>query len=172
MYWPHCETSPAFAVAVFSRDFFMESPNRSWVIAHSFPGQSRRTSKCATQKVSARCWHITPNKRFICFTPVAYREWKEFQKGIEPQFRGGGMLEDLKDWGSKLPGAAARIAGVMHMAMWAGRPDTPTEIDRSTVAAAVEIAACPISHCRAIFKLSGSGPRGHKGPPGYRLDST
>ena len=92
------------------------------------------------------------------FTPAGYREWKEFQMGLEPQFREGGMLEDLKDWGSKLPGAAARIAGVFHLAMYVGRVDVPTEIDKPTVVAAIEAGASLVSHCRAVFALMDRDP--------------
>jgi hypothetical protein len=92
------------------------------------------------------------------FTSEAYREWKEFQRGLEPQFRDGGMLGELKDWGSKLPGAAARIAGVFHMAMYAGRVDVPLAVEKPPVVAAVELAACLISHCRAVFALMENDP--------------
>jgi hypothetical protein len=95
-------------------------------------------------------------------TPAAYREWKEFQKGIEPQFQGGGMLEDLKDWGSKLPGAAARIAGVLHLAACADRVELPTEVDKQTVTAALELSARLVSHCRAAFALMDQDPETRK----------
>lgn len=98
----------------------------------------------------------------LCFTPAAYREWKDFQIGVEMQFRDGGMLEDLKDWGSKLPGAVARIAGVLHLASWVGRANVPTEIDRSTVVAALEVGASLISHCRAVFQLMDRDPESGK----------
>jgi hypothetical protein len=92
------------------------------------------------------------------FTPEAYREWKDFQVGLELQFRDGGMLEDLKDWGSKLPGAVARIAGVLHLATWAGREGAPIEINQATVVAALEVGTSLISHCRAVFQLMDSDP--------------
>ncbi len=89
----------------------------------------------------------------LTFTADAYREWKEFQRGIEPQFRDGGMLEELKDWGSKLPGAVARIAGVFHLVKHAGSAVVPSEIELSTVTSAIELAVPLISHCRAAFAL-------------------
>jgi hypothetical protein len=92
------------------------------------------------------------------FDPSAYREWKDFQTGLEPQFREGGMLEELKDWGSKLPGAVARIAGVLHLANCLKRGSAPAEIDHSTVVAAAEIGATLISHCRAVFRLMDRDP--------------
>lgn len=96
------------------------------------------------------------------FAPDAHREWKDFQTGLEHQFRDGGILEDLKDWGSKLPGASARIAGIFHMAKYAGRIDIPLAIDKPTVAAAVELAAGLIPHCRAVFALMDSDPEARK----------
>ena len=96
----------------------------------------------------------------LCFTAAAYREWKDFQTATELQFRGGGILEDLKDWGSKLPGAAARIAGVLHMAMCVDGqgPGIPLEIEKPTVVAAIEGASSLVSHCRAAFALMDQDP--------------
>lgn len=91
-------------------------------------------------------------------TSSAYREWKEFQHGIEPQFRGGGILEDMRDWGSKLLGACARMAGVFHVAMYADRVQVPEEIEQPTVIAAIEAGASLISHCRAAFALMDQDP--------------
>jgi hypothetical protein len=99
----------------------------------------------------------------LFFTPDAYREWKDFQRGLEPQFRDGGMLEEMRDWGSKLPGAAARIAGVLHMAKYAGRLDMPAEIERPIVKAALELAAALISHCAAVLALMERDVETHKG---------
>ena len=48
------------------------------------------------------------------FSPEAYANWKDFQRSVELLMREGGKLCHLKDWASKLPGAGARIAGVMH----------------------------------------------------------
>ena len=89
---------------------------------------------------------------------AAYREWKEFQRAIEVQFRDGGMLEGLKDWGSKLPGAALRLAGVFHFVEQIGRVSIGAEISLETVARALELAACLISHARAVFALMERDP--------------
>jgi hypothetical protein len=96
------------------------------------------------------------------FTPDAYREWKDFQTGLEVEFRDGGILEDLKDWGSKLPGAAARIAGIFHLAKYAGLINIPLAIEKPTVVSAVELAVGLIPHCRAVFALMDSDPEARK----------
>ena len=60
----------------------------------------------------------------------AYQEWKEFQRAVELQFREGGLLETLKDWGSKLPGAALRLAGVFHVSDRIGSVLSPRRFPR------------------------------------------
>jgi len=96
------------------------------------------------------------------FTPEAHGEWKDLQTGLEQQFRDGGILEDLKDWGSKLPGAAARIAAIFHMAKYAGFVDIPLAIEKPTVVSAVELAVALIPHCRAVFALMDCDPEARK----------
>lgn len=50
------------------------------------------------------------------FSAEAQLIWDEFYNDIETDMRPGGSLEYLADWGSKLPGAVARIAGLLHFA--------------------------------------------------------
>jgi replicative DNA helicase len=40
----------------------------------------------------------------------------DFMDELEPKLRSGGELESLRDWASKLVGAAVRIAGLLHLA--------------------------------------------------------
>jgi len=88
----------------------------------------------------------------------AYSEWKEFQRAIEIQFRDGGALQGLRDWGSKLPGAALRVAGVFHAVEQIGRVSFETEIPHLTIMRALEFAACLIPHAQAVFALMERDP--------------
>ncbi len=49
-------------------------------------------------------------------TREAQDKWDEFYNDVESQIRPGGKLEPIKEWGSKLAGAVARIAGLLHFA--------------------------------------------------------
>lgn len=49
-------------------------------------------------------------------TPEAQAIWNEFYADVELLLRPGANLQHLVDWGSKLPGAVARIAGLLHFA--------------------------------------------------------
>lgn len=50
----------------------------------------------------------------VCLTENAYQEWLAFSNAIEKRMRPDGDLKDFTDWGGKAPGAAVRIAGVLH----------------------------------------------------------
>ena len=47
---------------------------------------------------------------------------------------------------------------MLHMAIYAGRLDPPTEIDKPTVVAAVEMATALISHFSAVLELMERNP--------------
>jgi hypothetical protein len=94
----------------------------------------------------------------LSLTPGAYREWKDFQRAIELQFRDGGKLQNMKDWGSKLPGAAARIAGIFHLVLQGTGPGTDELIPASTMQMALDLAASLISHARCVFELMERDP--------------
>ena len=92
------------------------------------------------------------------FSDEAYLEWKGFQRAIEPEFRDTGRLHYLTDWGSKLAGAAARIAGVYHMVLQVGRAEIEERISISTVQSALNLAAALISHAQCVFALMERDP--------------
>src|SRR6202023_4084341 len=59
----------------------------------------------------------------ILLSDEAHTEWREFAAQVEVSMREGGRFEQIQDWANKLPGAAIRIAGKLHVADLAlGRP--------------------------------------------------
>ena len=94
----------------------------------------------------------------MTLSPAAYDEWKAFQRAIELQFREDGALQGLRDWGSKLPGAALRLAGIFHAIDQVGHIVFDPEIPPSTMACALDFASCLISHARAVFALMERDP--------------
>jgi hypothetical protein len=53
----------------------------------------------------------------LTLTPTALKLHTEWRAEIEPRLKQGtGDLEALRDWASKLPGATARLAGLLHLA--------------------------------------------------------
>jgi putative DNA primase/helicase len=88
----------------------------------------------------------------------AYSEWKEFQRAIEVDLRDGGRLDGLKDWGSKLPGACLRLAGIFHAVEIGKALADNLEISHNTVLRALDLGACLTSHARAVFDLMERDP--------------
>ena len=85
----------------------------------------------------------------------AYSEWFEFAKAVEVDMREGGRFEHIQDWAGKLPGTAARVAGVLHCVK---NPRQPwgTHIDGETMATALDLAAVASSHAEIAFNLMGA----------------
>ena len=78
---------------------------------------------------------------------------------IEGQLRPGGVLGDMQDWGGKLFGAVARIAGLLHLAEHAGDAEPwAMPVSKATVAAAWQIGEYLIAHARAAFEDMGADP--------------
>jgi len=94
----------------------------------------------------------------INFTEEASKEWKDFSKGVEVELREGGRFEHIKDWAGKLPGAAARIAGVMHCAKYAHSQPQTKKIELSTMNDALTLAAILSEHALKAFGMMGADP--------------
>jgi hypothetical protein len=81
----------------------------------------------------------------------------DFAREIEPELPPGGLLGDITEWGSKLVGATARIAAILHAAdhasdsRWWKKP-----VPVGAVRRAIEIARYLIPHARAAFALMGT----------------
>lgn len=80
-----------------------------------------------------------------------------FLERIEPRLASGGDLEHVTDWAGKLPGAVARIAGLLHAAENAGGL-LPAEIGEETVHRAIAIAEYLLQHALAVLRSVGADP--------------
>ena len=65
------------------------------------------------------------------FDPFAADRLREFAEAIEPRLAPDGDLDPIVDWASKLVGAVARIAGLLHLAsLDLPLPDDPLPLSR------------------------------------------
>lgn len=94
----------------------------------------------------------------LLLTPEAYAEWKDFARSVEGHLRPGGEFEYLKDWAGKLPGAALRIAGVLHCVTHAGGLPQNHKISVATISQALLLLTVLGKHAQAVFDLMGSDP--------------
>jgi putative DNA primase/helicase len=86
----------------------------------------------------------------------AYREWLDFARYIESTMKPGGEFEGASDWAGKCPGAAARMAGVLHVIEHAGGSPWAVEISEATIGRALEIMAVIAQHSRHALDLMGA----------------
>jgi len=97
---------------------------------------------------------LLPGKPSVLpFTDPARECWLDFAEEIERHQGEGGKLESISDWSSKLPGAAARIAGLIELAE--GGLDAGS-ISQAAVTRAVQIAHLLIPHAQEAFGLLGA----------------
>lgn len=91
-------------------------------------------------------------------SPEAYLEWHDFAKAIEVKMRPGGNLEHFTDWAGKAPGAAVRLAGVLHSIKHAHGFPWESVITKETMIDALEIMAIITHHSLAALDLMGTDP--------------
>jgi hypothetical protein len=86
---------------------------------------------------------------------AAYGVWKEHQRRVEVQLRDGGRFSAMTDWAGKLPGAVARLAGMMHCAQFALDPVGPADrlINQDTIQRAVRLGELLAEHALIVFDL-------------------
>jgi replicative DNA helicase len=88
--------------------------------------------------------------------------WLRFERQLEPRLGERGDLGPLADWGCKLAGQAARIAGVLHLAACVEHAtprspaDLPAVVREQTMTAALRLATYFVAHARAAFAQMGA----------------
>jgi len=94
--------------------------------------------------------------RTIRLSPAAARAWDDFQHVIEPRMAEGADLYCVKPWASKLAGAVARIAGVLHIADRFGNDLNPGDVTEDAMNRAIEVGHALIPHSIAVHELIGT----------------
>ncbi len=95
-----------------------------------------------------------PGPHIISLTYPAYEEWLEFSRWVEKDLREGGRFENITDWSGKLPGATARLAGLLHCVQHQEQPWSQ-QIDIDTMKQALGLGAIFSSHALKVFNLMG-----------------
>lgn len=95
-----------------------------------------------------------PDPMELELSPEAYQIWLAFAGEVEKGLAPGGEFEDMNDWGGKLAGAVARIAGLFHLVTH----DRPEElkITPETMRQAAYMGALLTEHAKAAYALMGT----------------
>jgi putative DNA primase/helicase len=96
---------------------------------------------------------VQDKPKVLPFTDRAREAWLDFAEEIEHGQCEGGKFEAILDWTSKLPGAAARIAGLIEVAEVGLSADS---VSQASVERAVELCRLLIPHAHEAFGLLGA----------------
>lgn len=99
-----------------------------------------------------------PRPHVLTLEPEAFKAWKALQRRIEPEMDEGGRFEHLTDWASKLAGAAARIAAILHCARHAITGPENRPVALVDMQAAITLAGALEAHALAAFDAMGADP--------------
>jgi hypothetical protein len=106
-------------------------------------------------------WRMDGERRvshILTLDGSAWRLWKSFQRDVENLMREGQALEHLRDWGGKLPGAAARLAGLLHAADFASCLLDNREIKDDAMGRAITLARFYLQTALVVFDVMGAAP--------------
>lgn len=94
-------------------------------------------------------------------SPDAHAVIVDFQREVEPLLSPGKALHSVGDWAGKLPGAVARVAGLLHAADSAESLSSGLAhpLPAATVRRAVEVGRYLIPHALAAFDAIGADAR-------------
>lgn len=90
----------------------------------------------------------------ICLEPAAFAKWKEYAKFIETAMGPDiAHLDQISDWAGKLPGAIARIAGLLHIMRYCHDHPWLHPVSLQDMTAAVKIGHVLTNHALIVFDL-------------------
>ncbi|MCB2226205.1 MAG: DUF3987 domain-containing protein [Desulfarculaceae bacterium] len=96
-----------------------------------------------------------PLEHCLQLQPAAHTAWAEFSGAIEAELVDGGRFENVRDWAGKLPGLAARLAGLLHVMEHLAEAPAHA-ISGQTMEAALELAGALAGHALAAFGVMGT----------------
>jgi putative DNA primase/helicase len=91
----------------------------------------------------------------LTLSPAAAELHLQAEHRLEPRLGPGGDLGGIVEWASKLLGAAARIAGLLHLAEH-GAAGVRQPVSENTMRAALTIGDYFTAHAEAVFDLMGA----------------
>jgi len=94
------------------------------------------------------------NMSELTLSSSARSKWLDFAGAVEQEMRPGCSLEHFTDWAGKLPGQAARLAGIFHCI--GGRFPLDLEVSGDTMHKVITLTRYLVDHARVAFSLMSS----------------
>ena len=102
--------------------------------------------------------HDNEHPHALHLSDEAKSKHHDFAKAMELQMRSGEDFEHFTDWSGKAPGAAVRLAGVLHGIKYAHKKPWEEFISEKTMNSAVEIMKVFARHSLAALDMMGADP--------------
>ena len=119
----------------------------------------RRTNKADQEIISRYNEHIKKlisiqftESVIVYLSQQAQVIWDGFYNDIDKEMDSSGELYDLKDWGNKLPGTVARLAGLFHFSQY-GSDVGKHAISANIVSASCLLGSYFLKHAKTIFRI-------------------
>lgn len=96
-------------------------------------------------------------------TEEAHREWKDFSLAVENDLNPGERFEHINDWAGKLPGAAARVAGLLHCGRHSHGEPWREPITIAAMEKALDFMSILCEHALEAFGVMAANPNVEKG---------
>lgn len=113
--------------------------------------------RCLIERLFSLGESIVGDPRLLILSPgaaVCFRDWRS---EVESWLGDSGRLADLRDWGGKLCGLTARIAGVFHLIDHVdGLNPSGIPIERESVERAIKLGRWAVDHAEAVVSLMGA----------------
>jgi replicative DNA helicase len=93
----------------------------------------------------------------LSVSPGAWAAFQAFSTWLEPQLAEGARLGHVTDWAGKLPGAIARLAGLLHVGDSVERTNG-IEVSLAVMERAIELGRYFLAHAVAAFGRMGADP--------------
>jgi len=103
-------------------------------------------------------WGQPYPKFTVRLSDEAHQYLNIYRREVETQMRDGGELCHLKDWAGKAPGAAVRLAGVLHGIVHAHSRPWEVPISGETMVQAIRLMLVFKRHTLAAFGLMAASP--------------
>ena len=95
-----------------------------------------------------------PQPQTLELSEEAYRAWLDFSGELEKELAEDGEYDGMTDWGGKLAGYVARLAGLFHLVSQA--EPWRKKIMRETMELACQMGAFLTEHAKAAYALMGT----------------
>ena len=142
---------------------------RRRIDAKPIPWDVSEAYRCLVERLFELGERVEDDARRLSLSPGASSCFRDWRVEVESMLGDAGRLADLKDWGGKLCGLTARVAGLFHLIDHSAEEDpSAIQVERDSIERGIVLSRWAIDHAEAVVSLMGA-EREPVGDAGYVL---